>query len=284
MRASVLLPQVFLPHSAIKLGRFVTNIDEPHREYHDPSPCKSFSVIAKVETRYDSTDVLEGHRNFASELTTFLSSSISSRTKTSIHITTDQLKTYYLDNAGLWFRDVVRFEDVRKWIERTIDEGEDIYIVVGYHTALDARIVERFQEQKGLDGKLAMPLPTALAASGVVVPCGDIVDPGLVGSRGRAETQQRQFVAQGEQVIAVQYRKVHFRFFFSKNVDKATLAKEARWVRYDRPRYLQSDGEEMVEISLEDDDLSLGDHHEKCMTGSGEIVFSNMQVNMEERS
>lgn len=281
MRASVLLPQVFLPHSAIKLGRFVTNVDEPHRDYYDPSPCNGFSVIAKVETHYDSTEVLEGHRNFASELTAFLSSSISSRTQASIRITTSQMKTYYLDNTGQLFRDVVRSEDVRKWIERTIDEGEDIYIVVGYHTALDARIMERRQEQNGLDGKLVVPVLNALAASGVIVPCGDLVDPGLAGSGGRAEDQQRQFVAQGEQIIAVQYRKVCFRFFSSKSVDKATLAKEAKWVRYDRPRYFQSDGEDVVEVSLEDD-LSLEDHREKCIAGSGEIVFSNIQVNQEE--
>jgi hypothetical protein len=102
MRVSVLLPQFFLPQSAIKLGAFVTNIDEPHRDYHDPSPCKDFRVIEKIETHYDGTDTLGGHRNFGSELTAFLSSSISSRTKASIRITANLVKTYYLDNNGEW--------------------------------------------------------------------------------------------------------------------------------------------------------------------------------------
>jgi hypothetical protein len=277
MRVSVLLPQFFLPQSAIKLGRFITNIDEPHRDYHDPSPAKGSNIIEKVETHYDSTDTLGAHRNFVSELTSFLSSSISSRTKASIRITANLVKTYYLDNNGQWFRDAVRSEDVRKWIERTIDEGEDIYVVVGYHTVLDACIVEQSREQKGLDGKVVMPISTALATSGVVVPFGDLADPGLAGSSGRAEDQQRQFVAQGEQIIAVQYRKVCFRFFSSKSVDKATLAREARWERYDRPRFLQSDREDMVEVSLEED-LSLEDHREKCIAGSGEIVFSSVNT------
>jgi hypothetical protein len=280
MRASVLLPQFFLPQSAIKLGRFVTNIDEPHRDYHDPSPCKDFGVIEKIETHYDGTDTLGGHRNFGSELTAFLSSSISSRTKASIRITANLVKTYYLDNNGEWFRDAVRSEDVRKWIERTIDEGEDIYVVVGYHTALDARIVEQSREQKGLDGKLVMPISTALATSGVFVPFGDLADPGLAGSGGRAENRQRQFVAQGEQIIAVQYRRVRFRFFSSKGVDKAMLAKEAIWERYDRPRYLQSDGEDMVEAALEDDPPFEG-NREKYIAGSGEIILSNININME---
>jgi hypothetical protein len=271
MRVSF-LPQFFLPQSAIKLGRFVTNIDEPHRDYHDPSSSQAFNIIEKVDSHYDGTDTFGDHRSFGSELTAFLSSSISSRTKASIRIATKQVKTYYLDNNGQWFRDAVRSEDVRKWIERTIDEGEDIYVVVGYHTALDARIAEQSREQKGLDGKLVMPISTTLAISGAVVPAGELADPKLAGSSGRAEDRKRQFVAQGEQIIAVQYRKVRFRFLSSKSADKATLAKEARWERYDRPRYLQSDEEDMVEVALEDE-LPLKDGREKCIAGSEENIF-----------
>ncbi|KAJ5807091.1 hypothetical protein N7474_010683 [Penicillium riverlandense] len=277
MRVSVLLPQFFLPPSAIKLGRFVTNIDEPHRDYLDPIPGESLSVIEKVETQYDSADSLGVRRKFGSQLTAFLSSSVSSRTNASIHINTEQVKTYYLDNNGQWFRDTVKSEDVRKWIERTIDEGEDIYVVIGYHTVLDARIAEQSRGQKLLDGNLAVPVSSMLLASGVVVPFGDLVDPKLSGSSGRVKDLQRHFVAQGEQIIAVQYRKVRFRFLSSKSVDNATLAKEARWERHDRPRYLQSDMEDMVEVAL-DDDLSLGGDRDKCIAGSEEIVFSNVGI------
>ncbi|KAJ5404021.1 hypothetical protein N7509_003892 [Penicillium cosmopolitanum] len=277
MRSSVLLPQFFLPPSAIKLGRFVTNIDEPHRDYLDPRLEKTFSIIEKVATQYDSADSLRNQRKFGSELTAFLSSTVSSRMNTSIHINTKQVKTYYLDNNGQWFRDIVKSEDVRKWIERTIDEGEDIYVVVGYHTVLDARIAEQSREQKALDGNLAIPISSALLATGVVAPFGELADPRLAGSSGRAEDLQRQFVAQGEQIFAVQYRKVRFRFLSSKSVDNATLAKEARWERYDRPRYLQSDMEDMIEVAL-DDDLSLEGDRDKYIAGPEEIIFSNTGV------
>lgn len=167
----------------------------------------------------------------------------------------------------------MRLEDVRKWIERTIDAGEDIYVVVGYHTALDAQIAEQSREQKVLGGKLSMPLSSISALSGIVVPLGDLADPRLAGSNGRGEDSKRQFVAQGEQIIAVQYRKVRFGFLSSKRVEKATLAREVIWERYDRPRYLQGDAEDMVEVALEDDLLVEGDR-EKLVAGSGEIVFS----------
>jgi hypothetical protein len=274
-----ILAQLFLPQSAVKLGRFVTNVNEPHRDYYDSNTSRNFSIVEKVEMEmdYDGVDTLTNHRNFAFELTSFLSSSFSRRAKTSIRITTGQVKTYYLDNNGQWFRNTVQSEDVRMWIERTIDEGEDIYVVVGYHTILDAHIAEQSGEQRDFGGKVVLPTSAAMAAmaaAGVVVPFGNIADHGLAGASGRTEDQHRQFVARGERIIAVQYRKLRFRWFSSKNVvDKATLAKETQWKRYDRPRYLQSDGEDMVEVEL-DDDLALEGDCEKYTAESGEIIFS----------
>ncbi len=93
-----------------------------------------------------------------------------------------------------------------------MDEGEDTYFVVGYRTIIDARVAAHTGGQLVSGGKLVMPVSAALAATGVVVPIGNLADPGLASSGGRMEDQQRQFVAQGEQIIAVQYRKVCFRW------------------------------------------------------------------------
>jgi hypothetical protein len=102
--------------------------------------------------------------------------------------------------------------------------------VVGCHTALDAPIAEQSQEQKLFNGKPAMPISSVLTASGVVVLLGDLVVPRLAGYCGRAEDRQRLFVAQGEQIIAVQYCKVRFIFLSSKSVDKAsTWRYHRRW-------------------------------------------------------
>ena len=115
----------------------------------------------------------------ASQLTTFLSSSFSKRLRASIRITANQAKTYYLNNVGQWFRDAVQSRETREWIERTIDEGEDIYVVVAYHTLLDARIIEQLGGQSTAGGNLAIPVSTALTAFGVVVPFSSVADPGL---------------------------------------------------------------------------------------------------------
>jgi hypothetical protein len=273
MPACVLLAQFLLPGKAVKLGRFVTNVDEPHRDYHDPACDSGFDVTEKLQTHYDSFHHSANHRTFATDLTSFLSSSFSKRAKESVRISAEQVKTYYLNNTGQWFRDAVKLEASRKWLERTIDEGDDIYFVVGYHTILDARIVEQSGGQGMSSGNLVIPVSAALAAAGIVVPYSNLADSGLAGSRGRMEDEQRHFIARGEQICAVQYRKVRHRWFTSSKLDKMSLEKETRWERYDRPRYLDNDAEDVVEVQLEDGVALEGDR-DKCTIGPEGDFFS----------
>jgi hypothetical protein len=97
----------------------------------------------------------------------------------------------------------VQSRETREWIKKTIDEGEDIYVVVAYYMLLDTRIIEQLGGQSTAGGNLAIPVSTALTAFGVVVPFSNVTDPGLGGFRGRIEDEQRQFIAPGEQIYAV---------------------------------------------------------------------------------
>ncbi|KAF2185926.1 hypothetical protein K469DRAFT_664948 [Zopfia rhizophila CBS 207.26] len=273
MSPSILLSQFFLPLSAVSLGRFVISLDNPHQDFHDPLRHSGHEVTEKVQTQYDSVHHSVKHQNVASQLTTFLSSSFSRRLKASVRISAEQAKTYYLKNAGEWFRDAIQSKETQKWIERTIDEGEDIYMIVAYHTLLNARITEQLGGRSAASGNLVIPVSTALTASGVVVPFTNVADPGFGGFHGRVEDEQRRFIAPGEQMCAVQYRKVRWRWFASNKVDAMTLAKKAWWERYDRPRYLESETEDMIEVELEDEIALEGDCDE-CTIESGEVFVS----------
>ncbi|KAE8316646.1 hypothetical protein BDV41DRAFT_527746 [Aspergillus transmontanensis] len=140
MRQSAFLRQFFLPPTSVKIGCLLCNIDCPHQDYHDPALQSEPSVIEKVQIQYFGSETLSNTNTFASDLTALLSIWISTCTAAAIHISISQVKTYYLDNSEQWFRDAVQQEEVRKWMERVIDEGESIYLVVGYYTVLDARI------------------------------------------------------------------------------------------------------------------------------------------------
>ena len=273
MPASVLLAQFLLPQAAVSLGRFVTNIDEPHRDFHDPATDTTPYIAEKLQSQYDSTHSSNDQRTFVSELTRFLSSSFSKRAKASIRITSDQVTTYYLNNTGAWFRDAVQSEQTRKWIERTIDEGEEIYVITGYHTLMNALVAERSRGQRDSSGRLVLPVSAALAASGIVAPIGDISDPGMTASSEHAEDEHREFIAEGVQICAVQYRKVRHGWFSSKNVEKMKLARDTRWERYDRPRFLQSDGSDMIEVELEEV-ATYDAARETCTTEEGEVLVT----------
>ncbi|KAJ5263640.1 hypothetical protein N7478_011245 [Penicillium angulare] len=272
MRENVFLPR-FLPLPSIKLGRLLCSVDDPQQDYVDATPPPDSSIIERLETHYAGTESLAKSRDFTSDLTSFLSTSISRRTETSVHITAKEARTYYLDNNSQWFRGIVQEKEVRKWIERVVDEGETIYLVVGYHTVLNAHVVETSKESNSLGGNLTFPVSAALAATGVVIPLGNLIDPSIGSSHERSKDHRRQSIIQGEQIVAVQYRRIKFKFLSSKSIDKATLEKGTRWERYDRPRYLQDDGDDVVEVELEDDLDLEGDWMSEAI-GEDEVLFS----------
>ncbi|BCS00561.1 uncharacterized protein AKAW2_50902A [Aspergillus luchuensis] len=270
MHTSVLLRQFLLPSSAIKLGRFVVNVDEPLYDYHDPSGIVSPATLTAVHACYEGDENTAVDRSFGSELTSFLSSTLSSRTRSVVRIKSQQVKAYYLDNSAQWFRQVVQSADVAEWIEQKIDEGEDIYIVVGYHTVEDAEIIQEGGDASGIRGKLIVPISTALAATGVVIPLGEVLNPGVSSNHERTEMQRHRYLAQGEQIIAVQYRKIRWRFFSGRSFDQASLAQKACWKRYDK---LRGAGDDMAEIEMEDE-LALEEERESCARGEDKILSS----------
>jgi hypothetical protein len=70
-----------------------------------------------------------------------MSSGFSRRANIKARIATDQVKTYILGNSGRWFEEAMSPEVTRKWVERAIDQGDDIYIIVGFHAVSNARII-----------------------------------------------------------------------------------------------------------------------------------------------
>jgi hypothetical protein len=71
---------------------------------------------------------------------------------------------------------------------------------------LDAQVTEGAAEALESSAQFKMPVTEALATTGVIVPLGDIADPGIGARNLKEQGIQRRFVAVGEQIYAVQYR------------------------------------------------------------------------------
>jgi hypothetical protein len=270
MPSNLVIQQTFLPLTSVHMGRLVVNVDEPHRNYLDPIPAETPNVLEKSTQDFAAVRRAATDQNLSSKLTNLISASRATGNKTFTSATSSQHKTYLLDNAALWFVKALEIEATRKWIEDAIRSGDEVYVVVGYITMLDARIFESNSSASSSAGEIQAPLEASLAAVGAVIPGGVIGNVGLAGHQTRGQETLRQCTVPGEQICAVQYCKVRFNWFRSSDVQKSKLEKGNRWKLYwdggvrgggDVKDIIEADLQE--DLKLDDDEYneySLGDY------------------------
>ena len=228
MALSIISSDFFLPFSSVKLGRLVKSVKFPTNYYHDPAYSPAPEGTPIVRDQYKRTLHDERSAGFAAKLMSLISSGFSQRAKLRVRVETDTVKTYVLDNSEAWFRKATDLDETKKWIEGAIG-GSGVYYVVGFHTMTDARIVHESMEGHKTSGGLTMPIGLSLAAIGVIVPLGNVVDPGIRGHRTASNGAETQFIAPGEQICALQYRKVSYRWLFSKEIANLKISDVSRW-------------------------------------------------------
>lgn len=131
-------PIGLLPLPAVRVGRLVTNVVDPRQRWYDPD-CDS-NAIDSVKTEYDMIHRFAGNEILSRTLPSLLTSYFRKSGDITIHIRTDQAKTYFLGQSDKWLRNALNQDGTVKWTERA--KGK-IYMVVGYLTVLDADVVER---------------------------------------------------------------------------------------------------------------------------------------------
>lgn len=193
---------------------------------------------------------------FRSALTSLMSAGFSKRAKSNVRIAAEHINTYTLDNSDEWFEEAVLLPATRSWFERAVDRGDRIYMVVGYHTITDARISQESIQGEQTSGQLALPASLSLAAAGVVAPLGNLIDTAVGANRENLNGAQSHFMAPGEQVCALQYRKVHHKWLSSKMVDTLRLSKAPRWLSIETRRAMEEedDDEDIIEVQMEEMD------------------------------
>jgi hypothetical protein len=78
---------------------------------------------------------------------------------------------------------------------------------------------------------------------------GDLADPALDIHGQRDDGTWRQFAAAGEQIYVVQYRKVRFRWFSSRDLDRAALEK-GRWKAHGSLRGQEVETSDALEAAI----------------------------------
>lgn len=252
MRVNIILPQIFLPQDSIKLGRIITSLEHPYQNYHDPPATSQPRVLISLRNSYTGEQHVTSKSGFGSTLTSLVSADFSKRTKMKIRVTTDHVKTYILENSDHWFEQATHLEATRAWIERAVDQGHDMYMVVGIHTVTDAIVNQESVVGRDASGQIKIPLSQSLAGAGIIAPLGDIIDPGVAFQQQGLNGAQSRFIVPGEQVCALEYRKIRLRWLSSKRLDKSRLSNVHQWPTIERSRDEEDGEDDIIQVELVD--------------------------------
>ncbi|KAF8252037.1 hypothetical protein K440DRAFT_658308 [Wilcoxina mikolae CBS 423.85] len=263
----------FLAPDAVELGRLVLNAEYPEQDFYRPEPVAEDCItLVRLESFQDSLARSEGSR-FHAFLTRLLSVSFGIQDDSKTVVQSVICKTYQLKNSGAYFRNICKADETREWLEEVMQSGNDVYLVVGIKTLTDARITQSQQRSKTGRGGVEIPLGQLTAAVTTVVGHGGF---GVGGSRTSDIEKTAAFVVPGEQVYAVQYRRVQFAWYSRRDIDKASLENGNRWKVYVSGGRGGYDGyDNIFDVELEDspDKSGLENDCESVMLGDEEVLF-----------
>ncbi|PLB48392.1 hypothetical protein P170DRAFT_438047 [Aspergillus steynii IBT 23096] len=264
--ATIILKQP-LPTDAVSLGRLVQNPQDPSQDYYEP-PTPPTDVSTQRLEKFNELLTKTRDTRLHAFLTTIISSSTSFSNEQTTQIDSALCITRQLHNSSDYFRDLCLVPRARRWLEYAITRKFKVYLVVGLKTVTDATVTLREGRSREVAAEAQVPVGAAAASVGVMLP--GVVDPGFGVSNARGTASEVGFFAPGEQVYAVQYRRVEFARFSGRKIETSWLESGNRWELYIGSRGAREEGEDREVNGME---VTLGeDTGEEILGGHGEVV------------
>ncbi|KAM0710542.1 hypothetical protein Q7P35_002213 [Cladosporium inversicolor] len=258
MPLTVVPGPLFLPLEAVKLGRFVRDINQPLEGYHEPPSLKTPTSIV-TEYDYAANEQHGAKVAFGSALTSLLSGAFSKRSASEVRITPKRCKSYTLDNSDAWFDEAISSEETKRWIEKAALRGRKIFMIVGMHTLIDTQFFESSMTGHQLQGQATAPVSLSLAAAGAIVPFAGLIDPSVHAESQRSAGSRARLFAPGELICAVQYRVISYGWRSSRNAANLRVSGTRTWScmeggRRDAYTDETEDDEDVVEVDVKDEE------------------------------
>lgn len=95
---TIIPSKFFLPFDLVKLGRFITDIDQPNLRFHDPPDAEGPQSIVS-EFLFSGQSQQSTNTSFASVLKPLVSLGLSGRANANIEIAPAYCKRYFLNNS-----------------------------------------------------------------------------------------------------------------------------------------------------------------------------------------
>jgi hypothetical protein len=238
----------FLALDTVRLGDLTLYLQDPAQDSYRPEP-NLFTDGDIVTQRFiNFSHVLD--QTTGSRLHAFLSSAINSAYSQKKVFGTDISSalcvTCQLRNSEDVFQHVCTLPSARRWLERALRRRKPVYLVVGIKTLTDAHVRQGKSRATEAESVLQVPTTLAAAAGGVVLPLGDFLDIGAGFSRQKQDDEKLGCVAPGEQIFAVQYRKIELARFSGRDIDKASLELGNSWKIYMGARGGKEEAEKVI--------------------------------------
>ena len=251
-----------IPRESIELGRLVLDPKYPDQDFCQPSfPAgpsdqsldatnpitPSFNLDVTTQRVENFHEVLQRTQGTRLELSLFNLLSVAPSTPTSFSttVTATQCVTQHLRNASTYFSAACQQTSVRTWLDKESRRpSSTVYLVCGIKILVDAQVdLERHRETNfGVTASLPATVIASAAGVPAPIPLDSALDISGSVSLAKQSIEKVGYTAIGEQVFAVQYRKIRFSWFSTQKVDKAYLEKGTRWKSYLTVRAGQVEG------------------------------------------
>lgn len=230
MQSTTVFQNSLLPFNSVHLGRFICDVGSPEYEQSFIDPPSNNPPEFTITPWRDSEELLNSAK-LQEHLSQLLSTSNGSQCLDPTDHPAANGFTYLLRNPEKWFNNACAMPEIRNWLECSMDDGYDVYLVAGFHTLIDSRPPNEITSAAEGDGEVS-----ALAAA--------ILNTGVDSKAEAGDRHSSNVCAPGEKIYAVLYHKVQFKWHSSKKVESGFLEQNNRWRVYWEFRCGVDDGDD----------------------------------------
>lgn len=278
--------------ASVRLGRIVLDPKNPHQDFIDPSLPHAPEFIRNSQNNFRENWTFSRSSSLRPYLSTF---SVSyERQNTGLGtLSAPSATTYDLQHPREWFEEACGLAETRKFLEKENNNRRKVYLVIGFRTVHNGTLVKgtTWKKDKVVGTTMSMPtVGTISIASGATV------------GRDVERDQELAFDGPGEQVFAIMYRKIKFKWLSKRTVDNMSLGVNNRWTAWWEWRGAEEEEEndavleayltEASDLDVTDDyvsgdELSEDDSSEDgtdCSGGGGGSDSENMRMDEDSSS
>ncbi|KAE9365573.1 hypothetical protein N431DRAFT_431012 [Stipitochalara longipes BDJ] len=228
MRKQLVITKNPIPIDNVQLGGLIPTYLHPALEAVAPLKPVLTDINESPQTAYKS--LIKNYRKTAlSPHLAIFGFDVSRDEDVDVIIEATHGMQYELKDATRWFKKLCADTEVQEWIQKRARARKDMFLVTGYRTFSDARITHTAKHGRGIGGNVTVPADAIASAAGTGIPISLGMDVGMEGKIEKSRKVEGEYTAPGEQIYAIQYRRVEVGWFSSSSVDAASLEEKVNW-------------------------------------------------------